>query len=127
MSRMTSSDHLSPTRSSVLATAQGERRNPSGLFPFALIRSCSPDGLWVTCRMQFIMLRCLHSCKMQVTGRGETHVKRHIVAFHTIGHAQLGGNESACRGCADRLACARNGFRGRPSLRISAGDAPVAD
>src|SRR5579862_7963979 len=62
-SRMTSSDHLSPTRSSVLATAQGDRRNPgasaSGLLRF-------PRDL-VTCIMKVSLLHFLVTCKLQVT------------------------------------------------------------
>jgi hypothetical protein len=64
-SRTTSNDHLSPTRSSVQATGQGERRKPDSsifglkLFSFPVVR--------VTCIVQVIMLYLHMTCKVQVT------------------------------------------------------------
>src|SRR5580704_7357037 len=62
-SRMTSNDHLSPTRSSVLATAQGDRKKvggpASGLLRF--LRDL------VTCIMKVSLLHFLVTCKLQVT------------------------------------------------------------
>src|SRR5690348_17354953 len=59
-SRTTSSDHLSPTMSSELATAHGERgkvlAGPMFRVPV------------VTCILQVMMLRLPLTCKIQVTG-----------------------------------------------------------
>src|SRR5262249_50029199 len=64
-SRAISKDHLSPTRSSVQATGQGERRKTdSFIFGFILF---SLPPVRVTCIVQVSMLHLYVTCKVQVT------------------------------------------------------------
>src|SRR5579863_5338682 len=64
MSRTSNRDHLSPTRSSVFATAQTDRRSGSGFFARVVV------FMLVTCTSQVLMVAYRpHTCKVQVTRR----------------------------------------------------------
>src|SRR5438093_9179242 len=68
-SRMTNNDHLSPTRSRVLAIAQLERLKLAGFSMFTLLRSGYKR---VACILQVAMVPCQVTCVLQVTITGDT-------------------------------------------------------
>src|SRR5262249_18380013 len=82
MSRMRSSDHLSPMRSRVRAMGQTERHVRPVLSVFlAFIRGSH----LVTCLLQVIMLRCDETCKMQVSDGGHT-MSKVLASQSSTGH-----------------------------------------
>src|SRR6185437_9031086 len=93
------SDHLSPTISSELAIAQGERGNDLGV---AMLKN------HVTCQLQVSMLRSPLACKVQVT-RGATcrrpSFHLHPIPPHQAAFASASSSSSPSGSCWSSTCC----------------------
>src|ERR671939_461705 len=105
MSRTTSSDHLSPTKSSVFAMGQRDRASPPAFVLFAFIR---PPLRVVTCNVQVSMLHSALTCKVQVTvRRGGVYVASRLAAPRAAEIYGGPGRGAVRRGATGRMAVAR--------------------